>query len=100
MQSPLSDQAGNLASNTGGAGTSRRTSASNTRSRPLSSDEINISLVMRMGFSRRAVELAVRTLSMYSKIFRSFLQKHFSLIFSISQNNKKLHLLLVAWSNG
>lgn len=57
MQSPLSDQTGNLA--TGGA--SRRSSA-NAR-RPLSSDEININLVMRMGFSRRAVELAVRTLS-------------------------------------
>lgn len=59
MQSPLSEQTGNLASNTGGA--SRR-SSSNAR-RPLSSDEININLVMRMGFSRRAVELAIRTLS-------------------------------------
>ncbi|XP_031621811.1 probable E3 ubiquitin-protein ligase HERC2 [Contarinia nasturtii] len=56
MQSPMSDQTGNLA--TGGA--SRRSSA-NAR-RPLSSDEININLVMRMGFSRRTVEIAIRTL--------------------------------------
>lgn len=54
----MSDQTGNMASHT-----SRRSSA-NAR-RPLSSDEINVNLVMRMGFSRRAVELAVRTLSMY-----------------------------------
>lgn len=58
MQSPMSDQTGNMVSHT-----SRRSSA-NAR-RPLSSDEINVNLVMRMGFSRRAVELAVRTLSMY-----------------------------------
>lgn len=72
MQSPLSDQTGNLASNTGG--TSRRSSA-NAR-RPLSSDEININLVMRMGFSRRAVELAVRSLSMFFCTFETvFLKK-------------------------
>lgn len=71
MQSPMSDLTGNLASNTGG--TSRR-SSSNAR-RPLSSDEININLVMRMGFSRRAVELAVRTLSMFSSAFFSISNK-------------------------
>lgn len=60
MQSPFSDQTGNLPSN---AGNASRRSSSNAR-RPLTSDEININLVMRMGFSRRAVELAIRTLSM------------------------------------
>lgn len=65
IQSPMSDQTGNLASNTG---TSRRSSA-NAR-RPLSSDEININLVMRMGFSRRTVEMAVRTLSMFAFEFK------------------------------
>lgn len=64
MQSPFSDQTSNLASNAGG--TSRRSSA-NAR-RPLSSDEININVVIRMGFNRRAVELAARTLSMLSKL--------------------------------
>lgn len=58
MQSPLSDQTSNLVSNAGGI--SRRSS---TR-RALSSDEINMNVVIRMGFSRRAVELATRTLSM------------------------------------
>lgn len=61
MQSPLSDQTSNVASNAGG--TSRRSSSR----RALSSDEINMNVVMRMGFSRRAVELATRSLSMLSK---------------------------------
>lgn len=69
MQSPMSDQTGgNLAT---GGGASRRSSATNAR-RPLSSDEININLVMRMGFSRRAVELAIRTLSKWQFIFSRF----------------------------
>lgn len=61
MQSPLSDQTSNLTSNAGG--TSRRSSAR----RALSSDEINMNVVIRMGFNRRAVELAARTLSMFTQ---------------------------------
>lgn len=73
MQSPLSDQTGNLAA----GGTSRRSSAN---ARP--SDEININLVMRMGFSRRAVEQAIRALS---KLYSNFFTFYFFLDLKLMQ---------------
>lgn len=63
FQSPMSDPSlhtGNLASNAAGL-SSRRSSSSVLK--PLSADDIHIHLVMKMGFSRKAVELAIRTLS-------------------------------------
>lgn len=55
-------QAGNLASNVAGL-SSRRSSSS--AQKPLSTDDIHINLVMKMGFNRKSVELAIRTLSKY-----------------------------------
>lgn len=45
------------------ATTSRRSSSSARK--PLSSEDIPINLVMKMGFSRRSVELAIQALSKF-----------------------------------
>lgn len=86
-------QAGNLPSNVPGL-SSRRSSSS--AQKPLSTDDIHINLVMKMGFSLKSVELAIRTLSMFfvlcflffaSFFFLQIIAIHLNLNFEIINYN-------------
>lgn len=99
FQSPMSDpsfQAGNLATNTG---SSRRSSSSVQKP---TADDIHINLVMKMGFSRKAVELAIRTLRKFflSKFKNCVKIMNESISFVILQDNKTSRQLLVELLNG
>lgn len=70
MSDPSLQAGGNLTANIPGL-SSRRSSSS--AQKPLSTDDIHISLVMKMGFSRKSVELAIRTLSKFSVLKNTLL---------------------------
>lgn len=59
LQTPSSE--GSAAAPVSGGAIPRRSSAAATR-KPATTDEMHVNLVMKMGFNRKIVELAVRTL--------------------------------------
>lgn len=87
---------------TGGA-IPRRSSTATTR-KPATTDDMHVNLVMKMGFSRKVVELAVRTLRkcfadrFLSILFSSLVKIHGVVCFP--QVNKKWRRSLDALSSG